>query len=59
MIACSSLVNETIQSNAKSIGFDRVIEAPLTSEKIKSIIDQLKLKERFRNQQRHDYIQKN
>ncbi len=39
MIACSSLVNETIQRNAKSIGFDRVIEAPLTSEKIKSIID--------------------
>jgi hypothetical protein len=49
MIACSSLVNETIQKNAQLCGFDRVIEAPLSSEKIKSIIDQLKLKERFRN----------
>jgi hypothetical protein len=46
MIACSSLVNETIQKNAQLCGFDRVIEAPLSSEKIKSIIDQLKLKEK-------------
>lgn len=39
MIACTSLVNERIQKQAQLAGFDRVIEAPLSSEKIKSIID--------------------
>lgn len=50
MIACTSLINEKIQKYAKSCGFYRVIEAPLSSDKIKSIIDQLKLKDRFKNQ---------
>ena len=49
MIACTSLVNENIHKQAKSCGFDKVIEGPLSSDKIKSIIDQLKLKERNKN----------
>jgi cellobiose-specific phosphotransferase system component IIB len=42
MIACTSLVNEQIQKQAQSQGFDRVIEAPLSAEKMKSIIDWVK-----------------
>jgi hypothetical protein len=41
MIACSSLVNEIIEKQARDSGFDLVIEAPLNISKIQSILDKI------------------
>ena len=44
MIACSSLVDEKVQKKAKDCGFDKVYETPLSSAKMKEIIDNVQEK---------------
>ena len=39
MIACSAQVDEKVEKKAKDIGFDKVYETPLTSAKMKEIIN--------------------
>ena len=38
MIACSGLVNEQVKAKAEKHGFQVVIESPLTTEKINSMV---------------------
>jgi hypothetical protein len=39
MIACSALVDEKVEKKAKECGFNKVYETPLSSAKMKEIID--------------------
>ena len=44
IIAYSGFVDDMIRKNGKEAGFDEVIEAPLTQEKINGIVKKIKMR---------------